>query len=165
MSELGRTLIEDAKKRLVVAYPAQVKEALQALDDDQLWWRPNPGANSVGNLVLHLVGSTRLFLGKGVGGRDFVRDRDREFSEKGTVSREELLRALDEMADEAASVLDELKPDSLLDVSGRAGQPQSLVALLLRVTHHWSVHCGQILFAAKALREGSLDDVFRRTMR
>jgi hypothetical protein len=52
ISELGRTLIEDARKRLVEAYPAQVREALGALDDEQLWWRPNPGANSVGNLLL-----------------------------------------------------------------------------------------------------------------
>ncbi len=47
MSELGRALIEDARKRLVEAYPTQVKEVLLALDDDQLWWRPNPAANRV----------------------------------------------------------------------------------------------------------------------
>jgi hypothetical protein len=33
------------------------------------------------------------------------------------------------------------------------------------VAHHWSVHTGQILHAAKALREGALDEVWVRTMK
>jgi len=163
MSELGQTLVQDARRRLVEAYPAQVREALEALDDDELWWSPNPGANSVGNLLLHLVGSTRFFLGRGVGGRGYTRDREAEFS--GRVSRRVLLQRLDETVEETASVLDALEPEALLDVSDRAGRPETLLALLLRVTHHWSLHCGQILFAVKALKEGSLEDVWRRTMR
>ena len=156
MSELGRALIEDARKRLVEAYPTQVKEALLALDDDQLWWRPNPAANSIGNLVLHLVGSTRHFLGRGVGGSDYVRDRASEFSERGPVPREVLLRHLEETVEEASRVLGAMDAEKLLDVSERVGEPQALIALVLRVTHHWSVHTGQILFAAKALREDAL---------
>jgi len=156
MSELGRALIEDARKRLVEAYPTQVKEALLALDDDQLWWRPNPAANSIGNLVLHLVGSTRHFLGRGVGGSDYVRDRASEFSERGPVPREVLLRHLEETVEEASRVLGVMDAEKLLDVSERVGEPQALIALVLRVTHHWSVHTGQILFAAKALREDAL---------
>ena len=164
MNELGRALIEDARKRLVEAYPAQVREALGTLDEEQLWWRPNPAANSVGNLVLHLIGSTRHFLGRGVGASDYVRDRDTEFSEQGPVPRETLLKHLDDMVEEADRVLGALDDERLLDVSDRAGRPETVVALLLRVTHHWSVHSGQILFAAKAFREGAIDDVWRRTM-
>ena len=156
MSELGRALVEDARKRLVEAYPAQVKEALLALDDEQLWWRPNPAANSIGNLVLHLVGSTRHFLGRGVGDSDYVRDRASEFAERGPVPREALLRHLEETVEEASRVLGALDAERLLDVSERAGEPETLIALLLRVTHHWSTHTGQIVFAAKALREGAL---------
>jgi len=156
MSELGRVLIEDARKRLVEHYPAQIKEALLALDDDPLWWRPNPGANSIGNLVLHLVGSTRHFLGRGLGDSDYVRDRASEFSERGPVPREELLRHLEETVEEASRVLGALDAETLLDMSERAGEPQTLIALVLRVAHHWSIHTGQILFAAKALREGAL---------
>lgn len=165
MSELGRALIEDARKRLVEAYPAQVREAIGALDDDQLWWRPNPGANSIGNLVLHLVGSTRHFLGRGVGGSDYARDRASEFSEQGPMPRETLFQHLDEMVEETDSVLIALDAERLLDVTDRAGAPEAILALLLRVTHHWSVHSGQILFAAKALREGAAEGVWSRTMR
>lgn len=164
MDELGRALVEDARKRMVEAYPAQVREALEALSDEQLWRRPNPAANSVGNLVLHLIGSTRYFLGRGVGGSDYVRDRPREFSEQGPRPREDLLQALEETVAETRDVLEKLDPGELLQVSERAGEPHTLLALLLRVAHHWSVHSGQILYAAKALREGPFDEVWRRTM-
>ena len=164
MSELGRTLIEDARKRLVEAYPAQIREALVALDEDQIWRRANPGANSVGNLVLHLIGSTRHFLGRGVGESDYVRDRPSEFAEESRVPREALLKHLDEMVEETRRVLGALNDEGLLEMSDGAGAPATIVSLLLRVTHHWSLHCGQILFAAKAFREGAVDDVWRRTM-
>jgi uncharacterized damage-inducible protein DinB len=165
MSELGKTLIEDVKKRLVGAYPAQVRAALETLSDEQLWWRPNPGANSVGNLVLHLVGSTRHFLGRGVGTSDYVRDRPAEFSESGSRSREELEGLLTETVEETRQILDALDPGGLLEVSERTGEPHTILALLLRVAHHWSVHAGQILYAAKALREGAFDEVWIRSMK
>ena len=163
MSELGQTLIEDTRKRLVDAYPAQVRAALETLSDDQVWWRPNPAANSVGTLILHLVGSTHHFLGRGVGDSEYTRDRPAEFVEH--VSRDELERRLAEVVAETGRVLDGLDPGALLQTSDRVGETHTTAALLLRVAHHWSVHSGQILSATKALREGTLDDVWIRTMR
>jgi uncharacterized damage-inducible protein DinB len=163
MNELGPTLIEDTRKRLVDAYPAQVRAALATLSDEQIWWRPSPATNSVGTLVLHLVGSTHHFLGRGVGGSGYARDRPAEFVER--VSREELERRFAEVVAETGRVLDGLDPGQLLQVSDRVGETHTVAALLLRVAHHWSVHSGQILSATKALREGTLDDIWIRTMR
>jgi uncharacterized damage-inducible protein DinB len=126
MSELGHTLIEDARKRLVEAYPAQVREALGALDEDQIWRQANPGANSVGNLVLHLIGSTRHFLGRGVGESDYVRDRPSEFAEESKVPREALLKHLDEMVEETRRVLGALNDEGLLEKSDGAGAPATM---------------------------------------
>ena len=53
----------------------------------------------------------------------------------------------------------------LLEVSDRAGEPQTILALVLRMANHWAVHTGQIVYAAKALREGAFDDLWARTMR
>jgi len=71
MDDLGRVVIEEVRGRLVSGFPQQVRACLDALSDEQIWWRPNPGSNSIGNLVLHLCGSTRHFLGRAVGGTDF----------------------------------------------------------------------------------------------
>jgi uncharacterized damage-inducible protein DinB len=163
MGDLGEALIRDTRKRLVEAYPEQVRAALATLDEDEIWARPNSSSNSVGNLVLHLVGSTRHFLGRGVGGSEYVRQRPDEFVER--VPRAELERRLEEMVTEATRILDALEPGGLLETSDLGGETHTRVALLLRVAHHWSVHTGQILFAVKARHEGRLDEIWTRTMR
>jgi len=165
MDELARALLEDARKRLVSGYPAQVRAALAALSDEQVWWRPNGTSNSVGNLVLHLCGSTRHFVGRGVGGSDYRRDRPREFAETGPLPREELLGVLDETVAEVERVLGGLSPGRLLEVSDRAGDPQTVLALVTRTAHHWAAHTGQVVFAAKALRDGAFDELWMKTMR
>src|SRR5258708_1266199 len=73
LEELGRALIGDVHRRVVTGYPAQVRACLEALRDEQVWWRPHPTSNSVGNLVLHTCGSTPHFLGRGLGGSSYRR--------------------------------------------------------------------------------------------
>jgi len=165
MDDFAGAFLEDARRRLVAGYPAQVRAALLALTDEQLWWRPNSTSNSVGNLVLHLCGSTRHFLGRGVGGSDYRRDRPREFAEKGPLPRPELLRVLEETVAETGRVMEALEPGRLLEVSDRAGEPQTLLGLVQRTAHHWAVHTGQIVYATKALREGAFDELWMKTMR
>ncbi len=163
-NDLARALIEDVRRRVVSGYPAQVRAALDSLRDEQIWGRANDSSNSVGNLVLHVCGSTRHFLGRGVGGSDYRRDRPREFAEKGPLPREELLRVLEDTVAEAERTINSVDPLRLLEVSTRVGEPQTLLALLLRTAHHWGVHTGQIVYAAKALKEGAFDELWMKTM-
>lgn len=164
MEELAKAVIEDTRRRLQ-GYPAQVRASLDALTDEQVWGRPNQAANSVGNLVLHVCGSTRHFLGRGVGGSDYRRDRPAEFALKGPIPRGDLLRTLEETVAEAERVLAALDPSGLLEVRDRAGEPQTVLALLLRTVHHWGVHAGQIVYAVKALKAGAFDELWQKTMR
>ena len=164
MGDLAKAVVEDVRRRLK-GYPAQIRASLDALTDEQVWWRPNESANSVGNLVLHLCGSTRHFLGRGVGGNDYHRDRPREFTEKGPIPRAELLRTLAATVAEAEKVLATLAPEQLLEVRDRSGEPQTVLALILRTAHHWGVHTGQIVYAVKALKTGAFDELWQETMR
>ncbi len=164
MTDLAQTVVADVRKRVVSGYPAQVRMALDSLTDEQIWWRANESSNSIGNLVLHVCGSTRHFLGRGVGGSDYRRDRPREFAEKGPVTRTELLRILDETVVEAEQTIAHLDAARLLEVSNRAGDPQTILALLLRTAHHWGVHTGQIVYAAKAMKEGAFHELWMKTM-
>jgi uncharacterized damage-inducible protein DinB len=166
MRELARAVIEETRFRLLEGFPAQLRAALDALSEDELWQRPHEGANAVANLVIHLAGSTRLFLGRGVGGSDYERDRPAEFSFRGPLPRAELLALIDDVVDEARRVLDALEPDSLLESSDRVpGGPLSRLALLLRVSHHWAVHTGQVVYAAKAARAGAIDELWTKAMK
>ena len=164
MDELGRAVIEEVQGRLVAGFPQQARACLDALTDEQIWWRPNAQSNSVGNLVLHLCGSTRHFLGRAVGGTDYRRDRPAEFAEKGPIPRERLRALLDETVAETDRVLASLTPERLQEVTDRAGDPFTVLNLLLRTSHHWAAHVGQMVFAAKSLREGVFHELWMKTM-
>lgn len=164
MSELARAVIEQARNKMGRESPAQVRECLDILSEEQIWWRPNPSSNAVGNLVLHLCGATRHFLGRGVGGSDYVRDRDGEFAARGPMEKAELRRLLDETLAEAEGVLSGLTAERLFETTTNIGVEMPVLACLMRMTHHWSYHTGQIVFITKSLREGRVHDLMRRTM-
>lgn len=166
MRELAQAVVEETRFRILEGFPPQIRAALASLSDAELWQRPHEGANAVGNLVIHLAGSTRLFLGRGVGGSDYVRDRPAEFSFRGPLSRAELVTLLDDVVAEAQRVLDSLEPETLLETTDRVpGGPFSRLSLLLRVSHHWAVHTGQIVYAAKAARAGAIDELWMKAMK
>ncbi len=163
---LGAVVIDEARRRLVHGFPGQVRECLARLDDGQLWWRPHADSNAVGNLVLHVCGSSRHFLGRVVGGTGYERDRKAEFAQRGPRPRVDLLRVLEETVAETDRVLGALDPARLLEVRDvPRDSPQSVLALVLRTSHHWAVHTGQIVYATKLLTEGGLDELWMKTMR
>lgn len=161
---VGAAALEDARRRMK-GFAAQVRECLGRLDDAQVWSRPNDEANSVGNLVLHVCGSSRHFLGHVLGGSDYRRDRPAEFAERGPVARDELLRILDETVAENERVLAALDPARLMDVRDVPREkPHTVLALVVRTSHHWAVHTGQIVYATKALTAGGLGELWMKTM-
>jgi uncharacterized damage-inducible protein DinB len=163
-AELGRALIDEARERLVKGFPAQVVACLDLLDDEQIWWRANDGSNSVGNLVLHVCGSSRHFLGRGLGGSGYRRDRPWEFADRGPHPKADLERLVRETAEETSRVLDGLDPVRLLETSDRSGEPYTTLVLVQRTSHHWAVHTGQIVYATKMLKPGAVDELWYRTM-
>jgi len=163
---LGAVVIDEARRRLVHGFPGQVRECLARLDDGQLWWRPHADSNAVGNLVLHVCGSSRHFLGRVVGGTGYERDRKAEFAQRGPRPRVDLLRVLEETVAETDRILAALDPARLLEARDvPRDSPQSVLALVLRTSHHWAVHTGQIVYATKLLTEGGLDELWMKTMR
>ena len=95
---------------------AKIKHCLDQLTDGQVWWRPKPSLNSIGNLILHLCGNLRQWVVCGVGGATDNRDRPSEFSERGPISKADLLRTLAET--KAGGRFD---VRTILDCSGNTG--------------------------------------------
>jgi hypothetical protein len=69
----------------------KVHELVEPLSNDELWRRPFPYGNSVGNLILHLTGNLNYYIGAQIAKTGYVRHRDSEFSDSGK-PKEELLR-------------------------------------------------------------------------
>ena len=94
MSETGRAFIEEARRLLREDYLPKIERCLERLTDEQVWWRASEHSNSVGNLLLHLEGNLRQWVVCGAGGREDLRERDREFAERRVVPREDLGRVV-----------------------------------------------------------------------
>ena len=161
---LETTFIHIARTRLVNHQAEQVKACLRELNDAQIWWRPNAKANAIGNLVLHLCGSTRFYLAHAVGGVEYVRDRAAEFAEREEIPRDELLRRLNEVVAEVDRVLNTFDPSRLMNTTERSGKSSTHVQIILHQLLHFATHAGQIVYATKLLREGAIDELWRQTM-
>src|SRR5262245_36532911 len=96
--ELATTVDREAGNELASAL-ARIKHCLGQLSDEQVWWRSHPSLNSIGNLTLHLCGNVRQWIVAGLSGGANVRDRPAEFSEPGSIPRDELLRRLEAVVD------------------------------------------------------------------
>ena len=164
MTNTGNALLLDlARSRLLVHQAGQVRTCLEALNDGQLWWRANAESNTIGNLVLHLCGSTRHHIGLGVGSSGYARNRDAEFAEQGPVSKDELLARFNETMAEADRVLSDFDPARLGDTTDRTGETTTYAELILNQVLHFTAHTGQIVYATKLIQAGVIHEVWRTT--
>ncbi len=153
------------RSRVTGVFPAQVRAALASLTEEQVWWRPNEKSNSIGNLVLHLTGSLNYYLNRNLGGLDYARDRAAEFAERRPLPKAELLADFDDMVSNAEHTFDLLTPNSLASPSPEPTMHAIAFEDLLNATTHLATHTGQIVWIAKMLNEGAVDEVWIKTHR
>lgn len=163
MTDLASPTLEALRVRIARVLPAQVRAAVEKLDDAQIWWRPNEKSNSVGNLVLHLSGSLNHYLNRNLGGLDYNRDRDAEFAARGPMPRQQLMAIFDDMVAKAEQTLAKVTPEGLTGPSTDPERNTYLIEDLIGILTHVSTHTGQILWITKMLREGALDELWMRT--
>ncbi len=163
MSDPLPYVLSSLRVRITKVFPAQVRECLAQLDDEQIWWRPNESSNSVGNLVIHLSGSLNHYLNRGIGGFEYDRDRAAEFAERRHIPKEELLAIFDDMVTKAEQTFDALTIERLGDPSPEPKMYTLVVEDVLSVMSHIANHTGQILWITKMLKDGALDEVWMKT--
>jgi uncharacterized damage-inducible protein DinB len=159
---LDSTVLHIVKTRLVTDYPAQINVCLDALTDEQLWWRPNEHSNSVANLVIHLAGSNRFYFDHVIGGKPDERHRDAEFAARGGQTKGSLREFWAGSVAVTQRSLEALDPGRLMEQTDRSGKPTTFAQILLHVSHHNAVHLGQIVFIAKQLNPAAIDDIWRK---
>jgi uncharacterized damage-inducible protein DinB len=160
---LDSTLLHLVRTRLVDDFPAQIGECLDLMTEEDLWWRPHETTNALGNLVLHLAGSNRYYIGYAIGGREVERDRDAEFAARGNPGKAEVLLQWHETVRIGAEVLNTLDPARLMDTTDRTGKKTTIASLLLHVSHHTAVHMGQIVWITKMRHPGAITELWIRT--
>lgn len=159
-NDLSNVALEALRGRITRILPAQIRACVEELTEEQLWWRPNEQTNSVGNLVLHMSGSMRHYLSRGVGGLEYERDRPAEFAERGPLPKERLLSTFDETISQAAQTLEAFDSSRFLDLSDEQSYVPTIFDVIFNIAIHLATHTGQIVYVTKMLKEGSLDELW-----
>jgi hypothetical protein len=135
----------------------KIKHCLGQLTDEQVWWRAQPSLNSIGNLILHLCGNVRQWIVAGLGGAPDVRDRPAEFSERDSIPKEELLRKLEAVVDEARAVLARQTACQLLEARRIQGFDVTGLKAIFDSVPHFRGHTQEII----SLTRLQLADAFK----
>jgi len=146
-------------QELAALYQRDLTRLLQevrAFPDSTIFWKTAAGVrNSAGNLVLHLEGNLREYIGRQLGGVAYIRHRDQEFSQTGPTPAEiairvESLQQLIPGIIEALSETDLARnfPEELF------GKPLSTLQYLVHSHGHFNYHLGQIDYLRRILTGG-----------
>ena len=152
--------LESLRIRITKVLPVEVRDCLNLLDEEQIWWRPNEQSNSIGNIVLHVSGSLNYYLNRNLGGIDYNRDRDAEFAERRAIPKAELLAIFDDMVAKAERTFDGLTLERLGDPSPEPRMHKSVMEDVVNIAVHLSNHVGQILWITKMLRGDEVKEVW-----
>jgi uncharacterized damage-inducible protein DinB len=129
----------------------RIHDCAGRLSDEEIWMRHAENENSVGNLVLHLAGNVRQWIGHGVGGRSDDRQRDTEFAARGGIVKAALLARLDDSVNSAVAIIGAVTPDQMTREVVIQKYTVTIMEAIYHVVEHFAEHTGQILFATKLL--------------
>ncbi len=125
---------------------------IELTDDDKLWVKKPGITNSIGNLALHLCGNLNHFIGATLGQTGYIRQRDKEFSDK-NVSKESIINNIKKTTASISEVLNKLNKENL-----QATYPiqvfdkhVSTEYFLIHLHSHLNYHLGQINYLRRIL--------------
>lgn len=148
--------LEFSRHKLLDQYWPRMRACVESLTDEQVWWRPNPASNSVGNLLLHLNGNVRQWLVNSFNRLEDTRNRPAEFKPTEQPAASALISRLDETLQQAAAVLARLTEDDLLARYEIQGYNVTGLDAVYQVVEHFGLHHGQIIYVTKMLRNEDL---------
>jgi hypothetical protein len=121
-------------------------QQLDAFPDTASLWRTLPGVtNSAGNLIIHLEGNLREYIGRCIAGISYQRHRDAEFSTTG-LTIHNLRPRIQQLIDTIPPAIAALTPDALAAIQPEpmAKKQMPTHQYLLHLYGHFNYHLGQI---------------------
>ncbi len=121
-------------------------------NENDLWKLAGSINNTPGNLCIHLCGSLNHFIGSQIGKTGYVRERDKDFSDK-NISRVVLNKTIDELIETIKTSLkfftdEQMKNEYPLEF---AGAKRTYGFILLQMLSHINYHLGQINYHRRIL--------------
>jgi uncharacterized damage-inducible protein DinB len=143
--------LEFSRQKLLEQYWPRMRRCVEALSDEQVWWRPNDASNSVGNLMLHLNGNVRQWLVASFNRLEDGRNRPAEFNQREGIAKSELIERLGATMEEASEVLARLTEADLQANFEIQGYHVTGLYAVYQVVEHFGMHYGQVLYVTKML--------------
>jgi len=130
----------------------RIRRCLNELWHEQIWSSPCEQCNSIGVLVLHLIGNASQYMLKTLGGVAYERKRSQEFAPKRYCHKLELIERLVELERQLREVVDTLDRPTLQRSYRVQCYEMSGYEIVVHVIEHMSHHSGQIIYRTKQLR-------------
>jgi hypothetical protein len=149
-SDLLRETMAAAFCRRFDAFREQAHTLTENLSEDEFWSRPYAYGNSPGHLLLHITGNLNYYIGAQIAQTGYVRDRDREFTDPSRRLKADVLADLDAAV---AMVKETIRAQSaaewVMPYSAVGSDDPTRIAIVLRCTHHFHHHLGQVIYLAR----------------
>ncbi|HWY46568.1 MAG TPA: DUF1572 family protein [Bryobacteraceae bacterium] len=130
---------------------SRIEDCVGRLNHEQIWTRNADNLNSIGNLVLHLCGNVRQWIGFGIGDLADQRDRDGEFAARGGLEPAELIERARQTVSDAIGIIGNFDAARLLEKVTIQNYEVTKVEAIYQVVEHFAQHTGQIIFVTKML--------------
>ena len=132
---------------------AHLHKWVDPLSNEQFWRKPYPYGNSAGHLVLHLTGNLNYYIGARVAETGYVRDRDREFTDKRPPPKEEALRAFDRTIAMVVATIRKQKAEDWGKAYTAELEPEAAdrFQIFVRCAAHAYHHVGQMVYLSREL--------------
>lgn len=118
-------------------------------NESDIWTTQGFQKNSPGTLALHIVGNLMSYVGAELGDSDYIRDRDKEFSDR-NISRSEILSKIHECKNIITSVLENLDDkDMSKPYPGKSApflEGITIQGFLMHLLWHLGWHLGQVYY-------------------
>ena len=134
-------------------YKGLAEKAIAQLNDEQLFWKPEPESNSIYLIIKHLSGNMQSrwtdFLT--TDGEKEWRNRDEEFIDDKHPQREEVMTIWNNGWICLFAALEALTPNDLSKIVKIRTENHSVMEAINRQLAHYSYHIGQVVFLAKIM--------------
>lgn len=124
---------------------AKIRHCCSQLNGPQIWWRPEPSMNSIGNLMLHLDGNLRQWGVVPFTLAKDLRDRNSEFEDSERSSANELYGKLETTVREAKEEWRHLAVGQLLRPVEIQGFDVTHMHAIVHTSSHFVGHAHQII--------------------
>jgi len=121
-------------------------------NENNLWIVEKSISNSAGNLCLHLLGNLNHFIGTVLGGTDYVREREKEFTSK-NIPREELIAGIEKLLEIIKQTIGKLKQEDFDKIYPINVFQKEMTTkfFVIHLTTHLNYHLGQINYHRRFL--------------